>query len=521
MLLEIPVFSSLRCCMALGQITRLTNTPSMASNTLIYALSLLSLASGVTASSPSSALGATSQPTSVRSARDNQKTANSPSYSAGILPHLHYLPPEASGFSPAAPSGPLASAGNVMAHYGIYLRALAVDEFARNVTGGQSTGWGNSFASPFGTDIDLERLVGLKGGSFHMTINKSIGSSLASDYTGNKVSFQTRFKPYHEFRLGALAYTQKILDDRVSFTSGRISALTFFDESTIYCNFQNNAFCFKPLSLALQNGAWNFFPYSSWGGHVKVSPSKQFYISGGIFEYNPALYPTNGFDFSTSQASGISWGAEIGTQSASPLAAHAYHLKLGAFGNTASIADPEMNTHGQSIVQFGGTAQRHNGQQGFYVQGDLVTWRFGSKKKRNMTLFGGVAISPGNYLKFKNQSTIGMVITGLFNTRNQDTLGLAATYYQLGSHEISFLQARRQKAGGGGDVYSDEGIVELNYNALITRGVHLMPSFQYVISPDNMLTPKAKTSSKNIAVFGLRLTVEVGAVLGLPIYSSH
>ncbi|MBO1360232.1 carbohydrate porin [Acetobacter sacchari] len=445
----------------------------------------------------------------------------SPDYSLRVIPQLHYLPPPGSGFTPSPPTGPLTGAGTYLSSHGIYLRALAVDEFARNVTGGQKKGYGNSFAIPFGADIDFDKLIGLRGSSLHITINKSIGNSLASDYTENTVSFQTRYKSYHNFRLAAFAYTQKLFSERLIVTGGRISALTFFDESSIYCNFQNNAFCFKPLSIALQNGAWNFFPFSSWGGFMKIRPTNRLHISGGIFEYDPTSYPTNGWNFGTSTSTGISWGAEIGLHSQSVLDSHAYHIAAGAFGNTAAIADPYLNQRYQPKLSAGGASLMHSGQTGFYIQGDIVTMRFGENHRQNVTFFGGTAYEPENYLKFKSQSTLGFIVSGLFASRPNDTLGLAGTYYQLGDRQRKFLQLRRLRAGGHQSVYSDEGIIELNYNALIMRGVHLMPNIQYVISPDNMLKSAYPYSSKNILTFGIRLTVEAGAVLGFPVYPGN
>lgn len=445
----------------------------------------------------------------------------SPAYSQHVISQLHYLPPPGTGFIPSPPTGPLTREGSFLANAGIYLRALAVDEFARNVTGGQKKGYGNSFAIPFGADLDLEKLLSLKGGSFHITLNTSIGNSLASDYTGNTVSFQTRYKAYHNLRLAALAYTQKLFSDHITITTGRISALTFFDQSSIYCNFQNNAFCFKPLSIALQNGAWNFFPFSNWGGFIKIQPSKRFYISGGIFEYDPFSYPGNGWNFSTHGSSGASWGTEVGFHSPNVLAAHAYHIAAGAFGNTASVADPYLNKNYQPKLSAKGITLLHSGQTGFYVQGDIVVARFGKNKRRNITLFGGIAYEPENYLKFKSQSTLGVVISGLFASRPQDTVGIAGSYYQLGSREKQFLMQRRLMSGGHQKIYSDEGIFEVNYNALIMRGIHLMPNIQYVLSPDNILQPASAHSSKNILVFGLRMTVELGAVLGMPVYPGN
>jgi porin len=56
----------------------------------------------------------------------------------------------------------------------------------------------------------------------------------------------------------------------------------------------------------------------------------------------------------------------------------------------------------------------------------------------------------------------------------------------------------------------------MDYSALVYRGVRLSPNVQYVVNPDNSAIPKISYVPKNALIFGLKLTVNVAAVLGLP-----
>lgn len=458
-------------------------------------------------------------------AKPNAQTASSTGQIAAqpdrarALPQLHILPPPGNGYAPPPPTGPLRGIGNALADHGIYLRALLVDEFAANTSGGQGRGHGNSLAMPFGTDIDLQKLVGWKGASFHMSINKSIGTSLAADHTGNAVSFQTRFKTFHNMRLSAMSLDQDLFDGKINVTGGRVSALTFFNASTIYCNFQNNSVCFNPAVLPIQNKALNFFPYGTWGGRVKVNPSKRFYAQIGAFEANPTLNATNGFDWSTKNDTGVQTAIEIGFQSASPLAAHAYHVRLGGFRNSSPVADPYFNTKGLSRVAFKGTPLMHQGaQSGWYAMGDVVLTRLGTDKRRNVTLFGGSIGTGEDYGVFKNQTILGTVVTGPFASRPEDTFGIVGSYIRLGDRQVDFLQASRRAAGGTDPVRNAEGIFEVNYGFKLSRGIKVNPNVQYVVNPDNILKPNAVRQSRNILAFGMRISIEAGVVLGLPVW---
>ncbi len=209
-------------------------------------------------------------------------------------------------------------------------------------------------ASAFGGDLDLDRLVGLTGGQVHVTFNKSIGQSLAAEDTLNGVSFQTRYKTFQNTRLAILAYEQDLFGGAVNVAAGRVSALTYFNASPVYCNFQSNAICFNPSVVPIDDRGLSFFPYGTWGGRIKVSPNKRFYAEVGVFEANTALQASNGLDFSTRKDTGVQIPVEIGFQSASPAAKHAYHVRVGGYLNTSPYADPSLNASGRPIIPSAG-----------------------------------------------------------------------------------------------------------------------------------------------------------------------
>ena len=415
--------------------------------------------------------------------------------------------------------GPLANVGRSLAERGIYLRLLAVDEFAGSVTGGQGRGTGNSYAIPFGFDLDLDRLVGWEGAAVHYSMNVSKGSSLAAEHTGNAISFQTRYKTYQNLRLAAIAVEQNLWNGKVNISGGRVAPLTYFNASNIYCTFQSNSVCFNPAVVPIQDRALGFFPYNTWGGRIKVAPTKSFYAQLGVFEANTSLLPTNGFHWSTKGATGHQTAVEIGFQSPDATAPHAYHLRIGAYGNTSDVADPYLNMSGRPRIgpgRAGGTALVHDGQSGAYVMGDMVAARMAGDPKRPITVFGGVISSTKDYVPFKAQALAGLIVTGPFASRPQDTLGVVGSYIRIGDRQREFLQASRALTGGTDRVLPAEGVFELNYGIAAYRGVRISPNVQYIVSPDNFLLPRAAKRSSNILAFGLRASFDAAALLGMP-----
>ena len=417
------------------------------------------------------------------------------------------------------PQGPLVDVGRALAARGIYLRALAVDEFAGNISGGQGRGTGNSYALPFGFDLDLEKFAGWKGAALHYSMNVSRGSSLAVDHTGNAISFQTRYKAVHNLRLAALALEQNLWDGKVNISGGRVAPLTYFNQSNLYCTFQSNSVCFNPAVVPIQDRALGFFPYNTWGGRIKVAPTRGFYAQVGVFEANTSLITTNGFDWSTRGSTGHQVAFEIGLQSPDPKARHAYHLRLGGYTNSSPVSDPYLNSKGLPRIgrnSAGGAPLVHEGQTGLYAMGDMVVGHVRGEGKRPVTVFGGVIGATNDYVPFKGQALAGVIVTGPFRGRPNDTLGLVGSYIRIGDRQRDFLQASRGLAGGTDRVFPDEGVFELNYGIAAARGVRISPNIQYIVSPDNFGQPRAVKRSGNILAFGLRIAVDGAAILGLP-----
>lgn len=420
---------------------------------------------------------------------------------------------------PGPPKGPLVNVGQALAARGIYLRALAVDEFAGNVSGGQGRGTGNSYALPFGFDLDLGRFVGWKGAALHYSMNVSRGSSLAVDHTGNAISFQTRYKAVQNLRLAALALEQNLWGGKVNISGGRVAPLTYFNQSSLYCTFQSNSVCFNPAVVPIQDRALGFFPYNTWGGRIKVAPTRGLYAQVGLFEANTSLIATNGFDWSTRGSTGHQVAFEIGLQSPDPKARHAYHLRLGGYTNSSPVSDPYLNSKGLPRIgrgSAGGAPLVHDGQTGLYAMGDMVVGHVRGEGKRPVTVFGGVIGATNDYVPFKGQALAGVIVTGPFHGRPNDTLGLVGSYIRIGDRQREFLQASRGLAGGTDRVFPDEGVFELNYGIAAARGVRISPNIQYVVSPDNFGQSRAVRRSGNILAFGLRLSVDAAAILGLP-----
>src|SRR5882724_6534275 len=98
-----------------------------------------------------------------------------------------------------------------------------VTDIAGNPVGGRDQGV--THADNLGLDLlfDLDKLVGLKGGSFLVSMSQRSGSSLSREHVGNVFAIQQVYGG-QTFHLIDVAYQQKLLDDRVELWLGRIAA---------------------------------------------------------------------------------------------------------------------------------------------------------------------------------------------------------------------------------------------------------------------------------------------------------
>src|SRR5262249_5686509 len=105
--------------------------------------------------------------------------------------------------------------------HGITPTLTFVTDSLGNPSGG--TGQGFTTANNVGLDLnfDLEKLVGLEGGSFLFSMSYRFGGGLSANYIHNFFPVQQVFGG-ETFRVVNIAYLQKLFDDRIELRLGRI-----------------------------------------------------------------------------------------------------------------------------------------------------------------------------------------------------------------------------------------------------------------------------------------------------------
>ncbi len=418
-----------------------------------------------------------------------------------------------------APDGLLSDFGQQLDEMGIRVRSQIVDEYANNPAGGVRQGGVNVGQFQFGATFDLDKILGLPGGDFHITSVRDYGSSLALRDTGTFLKTQEIYKnAFPRWRLGVVAYEQKLFDDHLDIFVGRLGSTTFYGRLANSCFSESGLTCSVPQILNSEAGIT--FPTSAtWGGNVKYKPVPGVYVEAGAFESDAFIQHTNGFDFSTANATGVSTFGEVAIGDfdleAEPLPGD---IKFGGYATTAPFNDPLYNTKGQIQVLKGGKPMvSPDLRAGAYIMGEKAVWRPDPTTNESASLFAGWIQPAEDEEVMVHQIYLGGVWRAPIAARPHDLISLTGSYFRLSPRELEFLDDARAKAGGKGDNSPNEYAFEADYNALLMPSVRLSPNIQYIVNPDNASIPNTKVLPQNALVLGVKLTVNIGGLLGLPL----
>jgi porin len=407
-----------------------------------------------------------------------------------------------------------ADVAHALLNAGVSTHLTLVNDLAGNPTGGLRQGYSNAGVVRGGADFDMNKLLGLKGGKIHLELIQYYGKSISSAYIGDAIKVQGAYYPFEQFNLAQLGYEQTLFDNKLDILAGRINATSTFNHATFGCQFVGHSQC--PNQLSLTTGSLSAFPYVTWGTKVRVNPTRTFYIQTGVFEIDPKRHLDDGFDWSTTEATGVTVPVEFGYGTDFSNDNYPRHLKVGGWYNNARYNDPLLTTRGLSKVFFPGAPLNYEGGRGgVWLLGDQVLWR-PDATRRNLAVFGSYSAPFDQREFYHSLSTAGAMFTGPLASRPRDTMGAMVTWIDFTGRETELMNDTLEKAGSRTFVQRDELMFELNYSYRIIRGLSTTPNIQYIVNPDISQHMSARFAPKDAFVIGWRLVFNFGDMLGLP-----
>ena len=394
-----------------------------------------------------------------------------------------------------------------------------VNEFDGVISGPQK-GATNAGQYALETDIDWERLAGVRGFSTHTIVVGRYGIPASRIFGDNINPSQEIYGAGGNVAVHLVyAYVEETLPHgRADFVAGRIPFLNDFSASPLYCNFQNNAFCGNPKASS-DNIAHSSYPDAGWAIRVRARPTLDTYIQTGIYFDESGIYTDqfqrSGFRFDSQQIEGETFPVELGWEPSFGPDKLPGHYKLGFASDNIHHTDNYFDINGGAFAQTGLAPRQIRGSTADWVLFDQMLMRNGPGATDGIIAFGVYYHNDPSSALRADQYEIAALDRDFWKARPFDTIGVAFSYLSV-PNSLTKTEELQQElgqtiTGTGGQFYDGSlpGIqthtmnIEANYQIHVFRGVTFAPDFQYYFRPN------AQGNLHDAALLGFKSHIEL------------
>ena len=359
---------------------------------------------------------------------------------------------------------------NSLAEQGIKFDANITVDTAYLADGGYKDQQDPTYTSQLwlGSHWDLEKLLGWDGVSVRTVVTARQGQSVSVDQISDPLAPQmanvqsSYGRGNSGSRLTEFSLEKQFKAQGISVRVGRFGMGTYFNAMS--CDFQNTSFCAAQMGK-WQGGTWYNTPVSQWAGMVKYQINPELSAQVAVFEFNPTnIKEKEGWNLSTSNADGVTIPLELVWQPKSAVNGLPATYRAGVMYNTADKIENQKD-----IVT--GEAKDHSYGTWFVAEQQLTQKGSG---KQGLHGFMNLSVHDKTTNKIDNMQQVGLKYIGLFETRENDILGLGLSRIHV-SDRYRESRSRLDKPA--------EYNLELNYSYFPTKWALLRPNIQYVINP--------------------------------------
>jgi porin len=375
-------------------------------------------------------------------------------------------------------SGDWAGARTRLAEKGIQLSGLWQNDYFSDPSVGNThgfTGTGNWSHIRGTLDIDMDRLVGLKGLSFHITSTSNQGLDVFGDprYLNSLVG-NGNGSTIHQLRLDSWWVKQELLDGKLSFSVGQISGFDFFGYiPQDFSHFVTFGPFYAPFALYNSYSSPN--PNTTPSAMLEFTPSHHFYYRAmiqSITEGNPSdpksvlgfyNWYNNSSGTSTQIKDGAVWHNEV---------AYLYESGEARFGVSYSGAKAYTKWSGDAsdgtlVTVPGFTKDSRAGNENYYWIWKQAVFRPTAGANGGVVLGGTFVWGPADkgVLPFNRQLITTAEFNNLLRKRPKDTINFSFDYLGIrGPLKTATFQS--------------EKVYEFSYSLQLTPWLQWMPDLQ-------------------------------------------
>jgi porin len=401
------------------------------------------------------------------------------------------------------------------ANQGITPGLLEQSELWANLDGGRRTGVVYDGLTTLSLKLDLDKIAGWTGATFFVSAFQIHGRGPSINLVGN-LQTVSNIEATRSNKLYNIWIEQVVLDGKLNVRVGQEGANDEMMLSRLGAMFVDSSFGYPALlAFDLPSGGPNY-PIAAPMVRAQYKLTDRFTLVGAAFDGDPAGPGTN--DPQIRDYTGTAFRLRDGVLAFAELWYSAGSdgvdglpgtYKIGSWYHSGRFTDPLHDTTGRSLASplSNGIARSYRGDQAFYAVFDQMVWRPSGSKDRGLGLFGLAMTAPDD----RNFTSVflegGLNWTGPFDGREQDVLGLAFAYLNLGSAIRKFGADQVRFGAATTGLNSHETIIELTYQYQVTPWWALQPDLQYVINPGVGQTTVNGAPLKNAVVAGVRASI--------------
>src|SRR5882757_5811893 len=382
----------------------------------------------------------------------------------------------------------IADARSALEDAGYQFSMTYIGEAFANTKGGMNTGAVYTGRLDLGTTIDLEKVMGWTGATFHANMFQIHGDGLSRSYVGN-LMLVSGVESRPTTRLYELWIEQKLLDGRLAVRVGQQGADVEFIDSQYDDIFINSALGWPGITGINLPAGGPSPPLAVPGIRIKANLSDQITAYLALFDGSasspqgtddPQILNSNGLRFRVNDPpwwiGQLKYKFEIG-ESKLPAT-----ITGGGWYHMMSFADQRFSADGLSLADPNSSGEplwlrRNNGL--FMVYQQLLA-RAAPGSDKGIAFFMRASVSPSDRNLVSAYLDGGFLFTGFSDKYPDDRFGIAATYARISDAARALDRDTQSVTGTPYPIRDYKEIVKLTYQQQLTPNLQVQPTLQYI-----------------------------------------
>ncbi|MDI4239453.1 carbohydrate porin [Bradyrhizobium sp. Arg237L] len=405
-----------------------------------------------------------------------------------------------------------------LADAGYQFSLTYIGEGLANVSGGMRTGAIYTGRLDLGTTIDLEKVMGWTGATFHANMFQIHGDGLSRSYIGN-LMLVSGVEALSSTRLYELWIEQQLLGGKLAVRVGQQASDVEFIDSQYDDIFINSALGWPGITGINLPGGGPSPPLAVPGIRIKAALSDRITAYLALFDGSAA--PPDADDSQIANANGLlfrvndppwwigqlKYKFEIG-ESRLPAT-----ITGGGWYHMMSFPDQRFSADGLSLADPNSSGDpawwRRN--QGLFMVYEQQLARAAPGSDKGVAFFMRASVSPSDRNLISTYVDGGFLFTGFSDAHPNDRFGIAATYARISDRARAFDRDTQFFTGTPYPIRDYEAILEVTYQHEVRPGFLLQPVFQYIAHPGGgAVDPYDPTQTHRIkdgVMVGVRTTI--------------